>query len=282
MRVPARPLDGPPVAGWLGDYEAATAAAARNRTASFDNSIAAEDLDDAWRLLGDAMREWLSRRLGHEYERPEPRPFAHVRWRAERPRAAGASGEAESAEADAALLRCRRLRSFGHACGLGWLVRGTPRPASAGRASGSLPHPARLVLAALQRADGADPEWTSGWRRLEAQPEQELQLLLASAEQSLSRAAQQTREARRDAWHEWVDKALQDGGGRLYRWIRGGAVSAAAMVPDVAAAEEAGGSPGTKRWLLALRGGPAAQLRHLETHWRPLWQRATGPLPPDD
>ena len=34
---------------------------------------------------------------------------------------------------------------------------------------------------------------------------------------------------------------------------------------------------GNRRWLLALRGGPAAQLRHFEAHWLPLWRREPPP-----
>eukprot|EP00974_Lingulodinium_polyedra_P081053 7850828-Lingulodinium_polyedra.AAC.1 len=36
---------------------------------------------------------------------------------------------------------------------------------------------------------------------------------------------------------------------------------------------------GSRRWLVALRGGPAAALRHMEASWRALWQRPTGPPP---
>ena len=39
--------------------------------------------------------------------------------------------------------------------------------------------------------------------------------------------------------------------------------------------------PGTRRWILALRGGPAAKLRAAERHWKALWQRPTRPGPPE-
>ena len=81
------------------------------------------------------------------------------------------------------------------------------------------------------------------------------------------------------------------GGGRLYRWIRGGADLGVDMVPDPRAADPqaaaSGAAPapatiGGRRWIRALRGGPAAQLAVLEQHWRPLWQRGVGPAPPED
>ena len=49
-------------------------------------------------------------------------------------------------------------------------------------------------------------------------------------------------------------------------------------MPDPAAQQDSqdpDAAPGTKSWLVALRGGPAAQLRHLEKHWVPLWRRET-------
>ena len=47
------------------------------------------------------------------------------------------------------------------------------------------------------------------------------------------------------------------------------------MVPDSAAsdADADAGQAGSRRWLNSLRGRPPAQLRHLEFHWLPLWQR---------
>ena len=56
---------------------------------------------------------------------------------------------------------------------------------------------------------------------------------------------------------------------------------AAALVPDPAAAPPTPSpAPNSRAWILSLRGGPAAQLRFLESHWRPLWQRpAAGAVP---
>ena len=59
-------------------------------------------------------------------------------------------------------------------------------------------------------------------------------------------------------------------------------MSAAALVPDPAAASAPYPAPFGRAWHLALRGGPAAQLRYLEQHWRQLWQRpSAGPVPED-
>eukprot|EP00974_Lingulodinium_polyedra_P002453 228964-Lingulodinium_polyedra.AAC.1 len=49
------------------------------------------------------------------------------------------------------------------------------------------------------------------------------------------------------------------------------------MVPDPDADGGAAGEgdlpAGGRRWVAALRGGPAAQLRFLEARWRRFWQR---------
>ena len=45
-------------------------------------------------------------------------------------------------------------------------------------------------------------------------------------------------------------------------------------MPDPSVAAGRASAPvGSKPWLLALRGGPAAQLRFFESPWRELWQR---------
>ena len=112
---------------------------------------------------------------------------------------------------------------------------------------------------------------------------------LAEAEYA-SRAAD-ARQRRRDAWHTWAADALANGGGRLYRWIRADGTAAAGLVPDPAdpaAGGEVGAvpgvdaPPGTRRWILAFRGGPAAKLRAAERHWKSLWQRPARPGPPGD
>ena len=85
-----------------------------------------------------------------------------------------------------------------------------------------------------------------------------------------------------DMWT--VQGAAANAQGRLYRWIRGGGSFEADLVPDPelgdpGAAEPA---PGTRRWLLALRGGPAARLRFFEGAWRRLWQRARAAASPEE
>eukprot|EP00972_Heterocapsa_arctica_P116298 16452349-Heterocapsa_arctica.AAC.1 len=283
MRTPVTPLDGPQAPGWAQERSAATADVLARHAGSFRRAAAEGDLDEAWAELELALREWLTWRRG--VDAVPARPLAHARWRAERPRTLGRDGQAECREADEALLRCRRLCAFKHACGLGAAARGGLPVA------GCMPHPARCILDALRRADDADPDWTQAWAELERRPATALPPLVQRAELHLAAATRRSRETRRAAWQKWVDDALGDGCGRLYRWIRGGALSAAALAPDpgaapaadvpadvqppaaAPAAAQALAKPGCKRWLLALRGGPAAQLRHLEAHWRPLWQR---------
>ena len=66
--------------------------------------------------------------------------------------------------------------------------------------------------------------------------------------------------------------------GRLYRWIRGGGTLDAELVPDpIAAVGAPRPATGTRAWLLALRDGPAAQLRFYEGPWRAIWQRDVAP-----
>eukprot|EP00974_Lingulodinium_polyedra_P020932 2022865-Lingulodinium_polyedra.AAC.1 len=60
---------------------------------------------------------------------------------------------------------------------------------------------------------------------------------------------------------------MAGGAGRLYRWIKDGAPAPPALVPDLPPPGD-GGAPapvGTRTWIAALRGGPAARLRQLET-----------------
>eukprot|EP00974_Lingulodinium_polyedra_P071938 6961734-Lingulodinium_polyedra.AAC.1 len=63
---------------------------------------------------------------------------------------------------------------------------------------------------------------------------------------------------------------MAGGGGRLYRWIKAGAPAVPTLVHDPADPEQAddGVRVGTRRWLTALQGGPAAVARTLERHWR--------------
>jgi endonuclease/exonuclease/phosphatase family metal-dependent hydrolase len=263
MRKRVDHLDGPQAADWPGERDAVTAATVGAHVSSFRGALANGDLDAGWLVLERAMREWLSKRRGDD-QTPE-RQYARAEWRGETPRASGGEGEAQGKGADAALLRLRRLRAFRHAVGI--------RPTSGveGR-MGCLPHQAQCILNALSKSDGGNPEWHREWGRLQHWSRENLQPLIDRAEQAYQEAASAQRRMRKDAWFKWVTEALEDGGGRLYRWIRGGATSAAAMVPDPRESSE-GAQAGSKTWILALRGGAAAQLRYLELHWRKLWQR---------
>eukprot|EP00974_Lingulodinium_polyedra_P023874 2310813-Lingulodinium_polyedra.AAC.1 len=61
---------------------------------------------------------------------------------------------------------------------------------------------------------------------------------------------------------------MAGGAGRLYRWIKAGAPAVPGLAPDPGAEQggDNGGPPaaGSRRWIAALRGGPAARLRRLE------------------
>eukprot|EP00974_Lingulodinium_polyedra_P054735 5266945-Lingulodinium_polyedra.AAC.1 len=75
---------------------------------------------------------------------------------------------------------------------------------------------------------------------------------------------------------------MAGGGGRLYRWIKAVAPGVPTLVHDPDDPEQAddGVRVGTRRWLTAFQGGPAAVARTLGRHWRRLWQRETkAPLP---
>ena len=106
---------------------------------------------------------------------------------------------------DAALLRCRRLRSFRHASGL------AAESPPLGRAA-CLPSQARSVLAALARDDSGDPEWAAAWADLQQRPAAAFPPLLVRAEEQLAEARQRARELRRQGWQSWVDAALAQGG----------------------------------------------------------------------
>ena len=263
MRMPVEPLDGPQSGSWGAEKAGATEAVMQTHGPSIRQAIVSGLLDEAWAALEGAMRAWLSRRRGDQ-EVPD-RKYARAEWRAEAPRARGRDGEAQSKAADAALLRVRRLRSFRHAFNGGAMVAMSER-------MGSLPYPARCILSALAKSDHDNPEWSATWCELGRQPIGSFQSALDRAEQELKEAAQVNRRVRKDAWFKWVTDSLEDGGGKLFRWIRGGAAFAAAMVPDPSAGGD-GVLAGGKAWILSLRGGPAAQLRSLSSHWRRLWQR---------
>jgi ribonuclease HI len=263
MRKRVDPLDGPQSTDWPAERSAVTAATIAAHEPAFSAALASGNFDASWRALESAMRQWLSKRRGDEHA-PE-RQYAHAEWRAEAPRASGSDGEAQGRAADIALLRLRRLRALRHALGV------NRRGAAEGHA-GCMPYHAQCIINALVRSDRDSPEWNGQWHRVQRWPTQSLQPLIDLAEREYQEEARAQRRRRKDAWFKWVTEALEDGGGRLYRWIRGGAVSAAAMVPDPCMGGESA-APGGKAWILALRGGAAAQLRSLERHWRRLWQR---------
>ena len=87
------------------------------------------------------------------------------------PRTTGCGGEAQQLEADRALLRLRQLRSFRHAA-----------RACCGAGGRCLPHPARCILAALQRGAGPDMGWVAALHRLALRPMDELPGLIEQAE----------------------------------------------------------------------------------------------------
>jgi ribonuclease HI/endonuclease/exonuclease/phosphatase family metal-dependent hydrolase len=287
MRRPVQPLDGPQSTNWGEDQAAATATIVSDYGPSVRNAIAAGDFNRGWSTLERAMREWLAKRRG-DHEVPARR-YANAKWCAEVPRTSGRDGEAQSRTADQALLRVRRLRAFWHSVGQGsrlWsrsqFTMGqvgvlTPQNRDLPHGSidvrmGCLPYQARCILDALVAADRDNPLWSPAWCEFGHHPFAAYAPLLDRAERELKEAAQESRRTRKDAWFKWVTDSLEDRGGRLYRWIRGGAASAAVMVPD----PQAGGDDaraGSRAWILSLRGGPSAQLRTLETHWRKLWQR---------
>ena len=263
MRAPVVRLDGPQAADWPATRAAATAAVLAQHGAEHAAAQTAGDSEGMWRATEAAARHWLAWRQGMA-EVPS-RAVASAQRRADRPRTTGGGGEAQLRAADAALLRLRQLRSFGHAAKAQWQL-----------GAGCLPHPAQSILTALERGAAHDAEWADALTQLLRRPGEALPGLVARAEEQYAAAATAGRAWRRQQWQQWVDSALADGSGRVYRWIKGGGASAAALVPDPAAHEPGQGgeaAAGSTRWLLALRGGPAAQLRHMEAHWVPLWRR---------
>jgi ribonuclease HI len=263
MRVAAPRLDGPQAEGWPAARGVATATVMARRGPAFAAAVAAGNPAAAWHSLEQAAREWLAQRRG--FAVVPTRTVAGARRCAESPRTTGGGGEAQQREADRALLRLRQLRSFAHAAKSQWS--GVP---------GCLPHPARCILAALGRGAVLEVEWSARLEHLARQPAVALPSLIVQAEAEHAAIAAACRERRRQKWQEWVSGALEDGSGRVYRWIKGGGGCAAALVPDPAACmpgQVGQAAIGSKGWLLALRGGPAAQLRHLEAHWIPLWRR---------
>jgi hypothetical protein len=265
MKAPALRLDGPQAEEWPAARAAATAAVVAKHSAAVAAAAAAGDAEAMWAAIEPASRQWLSWRRGL-VEMPA-RVVAGRQWRAERPRTTGGGGEAEQKEVDCALLRLRQLRSFRHAAKVHWEG-----------VLGCLPHPAACILAALRRDALGDAIWTEKLQHLGQRPVDVLPGLIVKAEEEYTAHAAECRAKRRHRWQQWVDSALADGSGRVYRWIKGSGGCAAALVPDPAAqqdSQDADAAPSTKSWLLALRGGPAAQLRHLEKHWVPLWRRET-------
>ena len=256
MRRPATPLSGTAHDAWAAARAGVTAEVVHRHGSNFRRALRDDDLDEAWCALGAAMRAWLSRRLGHTSE--IERGYASAEWRAARPRTTGAAGEAQDQAADDALLRLRRLRSLKHAANH-WTLASQP---------------ARAVLAALRR-DEADAAWVAALERVERGAESVADCI-DRAEHDHTSKQRQAQARRRESWHEWVHDALGNGGGRLYRWIKADSAVGAPMVPDPSVlCSEQEVQPRTRRWLNSLRGGPAAQLRHFEHHWRKLWQRQT-------
>ena len=256
MRQSVGSLAGPACTGWAESRAAATARVVRTHGPALHAALAADDLDAAWNAIEVAAREWLSSRLGHAD--PVARQYAFARWRSTCPRTTGADGEAQDQAADAALLRLRRLRSLKQAVAHG----------------GFASHSAEAVLAALRR-DETEEAWGAVLERVDREfgP---LDAHIANAETDYRNAKQAAQGRRRESWHKWVQEALADGGGRLYRWIKADGLTAPAMVPDPASTGDGSDAPvGCRRWLNSLRGGAAAQLRYFEHNWRQLWQRPT-------
>ncbi|CAK0847227.1 unnamed protein product, partial [Prorocentrum cordatum] len=134
---------------------------------------------------------------------------------------------------------------------------------------------AMSTLMALRQADADHAVWRAALADL--RPDVELPATLLEHAEAAWRAAQAAaRSQRRQEWRRWAQESLANAQGRLYRWIRGGSVLEADLVPDPAAGAAAAAA-GSRSWLLALRGGPAARLRHFEGPWRALWQRQSAP-----
>ena len=263
IRQPVQRLHGAAVEGWgPAAAQAATSAVQAAHGEAFRQALARHDVEAAWLALHAAMRGWLATGLG--LPATPDRPHAAAAWQADRPPTAGGGGEAADRHADATLLRLRRLRALQHA----------QRRAAGSTAAWTV---AESTLTALRAADGATADWAEDLAALSEAVELPARLL-ERAEVAWKEARASARGRRREEWRKWVQGCLANGQGRLYRWIRGGASLDAELVP-VPAAALGGPAPaaGTRSWLLALRGGPAAQLRFFEGPWRAIWQRQAAP-----
>ena len=243
-----------------------SAEAARDATAAieacyggaFRDAIRQHDIEGAWRHLERAMRRWPAARRGMPAV-PE-RPHAAAAVRAERPPTAGGGGDAADRAADAALLRLRRLRGLRHA---------------QGRSTEAARRTACATLETLRAADAGHATWATALRAL--LPDVVLPAaLLERAEGDWKAAQAEARARRRAEWRRWVEDAVANRQGKLYRWIRGGGTVEAELVPAGGAAAAAS-APGSRQWLLALQGGPAARLRFYEGAWKAIWQRLPAP-----
>eukprot|EP00974_Lingulodinium_polyedra_P005185 488758-Lingulodinium_polyedra.AAC.1 len=65
---------------------------------------------------------------------------------------------------------------------------------------------------------------------------------IAGAEAEYRELAGAAKRRRADGWNRWVQEALSDGAGRLYKWIRAGAPPAPGLVPDPAARAQPDGA----------------------------------------
>eukprot|EP00974_Lingulodinium_polyedra_P068139 6597966-Lingulodinium_polyedra.AAC.1 len=93
-----------------------------------------------------------------------------------------------------------------------------------------MPRRAEKVAQALLR--DAPPEQRHAWASADWRRPGFLDAEIAAAEQRLKGAAARARERRGQGWHQWVQEALADGGGRLYKWIKAGGHPNPGMVPD--------------------------------------------------
>ena len=150
----------------------------------------------------------------------------------------GGGGEAADRQADAALLRLRRLRGLLHA----------QRRADS-RAARTV---AETTMAALHAADVAHAEWAAELAAFRADEEVPGRVL-ERAEAAWQGARAGARRRRREEWRRWVQDSLANSQGRLYRWIRSGGSLSAELVPDPAT-DPGAAQPGarTRSWLLAL------------------------------
>ena len=126
-----------------------------------------------------------------------------------------------------------------------------------GRSTEAARRTACATLDALRAADADHATWAAALRAL--LPDAVLPAaLLERAEGDWKAAQAEARARRRAEWRRWVEDALANRQGKLYRWIRGGGTVEAELVPADGAAAAAN-APGSRQWLLALQGGPAAR-----------------------